>query len=349
MKKLLFSALILFLIGLNAVHLYAQTASTSDNLVAQPVPDRTVVYNVSDPGVSKPITWGLDLAWLSEGNLRRGVDFMGSDVVDVVRSSFMPTDPLVGDTALSGEALTNTNYRISLINTWLDPSTQVVLNSDHPSIDPSFDPSNPDQSVNWAKLIEVTKNMHEAAGRTVVTVSPFNEPDYSVTGQGTIDDFYDIVVELNNNPEFNNVRISGGNTLNNDEALNWYSYLNPAGLTEGNTHQLAGDFNHYADFYTAVRASGDYATADELHNVMEAMVGVEYGMQTGIWWGTAEYARGEFCKASRPGGARLGYAEHRPNWTAASVYRAPDNKIQAFVGSSRTSGNNYQLQICIYR
>jgi hypothetical protein len=65
---------------------------------------------------------------------------------------------------------------------------------------------------------------------------------------------------------------------------------------------------------------------------MEAMVGVEYGLQTGIWWGTAELARGEFVKASD--GMRLGYAEHRPNWTAASVYRGTDGKVQAFGGTS---------------
>ena len=29
-------------------------------------------------------------------------------------------------------------------------------------------------------------------------------------------------------------------------------------------------------------------------------------------------------------------AEHRPNWTAASVYRAPDGKVQAFGGDIRT-------------
>jgi hypothetical protein len=69
---------------------------------------------------------------------------------------------------------------------------------------------------------------------------------------------------------------------------------------------------------------------------MEAMVGVEYGMQTGIWWGTAELARGEFVKASD--GVRLGYAEHRANWTAASVYRNLDGKVQAFGGTSERQG-----------
>lgn len=77
---------------------------------------------------------------------------------------------------------------------------------------------------------------------------------------------------------------------------------------------------------------------DEMHNVMEAMVGLEYGLQTGIWWGSAEYARGEFCKISR-GGERLAYTEHRPNWTAASVYRSKDgSKVQAFGRRFGTSG-----------
>ncbi|WNH10588.1 hypothetical protein [Thalassobellus suaedae] len=47
----------------------AQIASTSDNLVVQPILDRTVSYSVTDIGVFKPIIWGLDLAWLSKGNI----------------------------------------------------------------------------------------------------------------------------------------------------------------------------------------------------------------------------------------------------------------------------------------
>jgi hypothetical protein len=331
----------MFLIGSGISSVKAQTASTSDVLVTQPLPDRMVNYNLAESGVEKPIIWGLDLAWLDSVNIIRGTRFMGKDVVDVIRSSFMPTDPIVNG-ELTGDALTNTNLRINIINTYLNPETQVVLNSDWPKLDPMFDPSNPDQAKNWAELLDVTRAMHVAAGRTVITVSPFNEPDdngaWKETLQGTIDDFKEIVDSLSNNSNFDNIRISGGNTLNDDNALEWYNYIDPAGLEEGNTHQLAGDFDHYADFYTAVRANGDHATNDELHNVMEAMVGVEYGMQTGIWWGTAEYARGEFCKASRPGGTRLGYAEDRPNWTAASVYRAPDGKVQAFGGVSERQG-----------
>ena len=340
MKKCVFSVTILLLTGFGIIQMNAQTTSASNNLVAQPIPDRTVSYSVSDAGVSKPINWGLDLAWLDEGNIRRGVAFMGADRVDVVRSSFTPTAPLVnGD--LQAAELATLNQRLNIINTWLGSNTQVVLNCDHPSVDPWF----AGNAVNWAQLIDVTTRRHQEAGRTVITVSPFNEPDYTATGQGTVTDFYNIAGELRKNSRFNNIRISGGNTLNTDQALVWYNQLKDR-LDEGNTHQLAGSFDNYASFYQTVRANGDHATNDELHNVMEAMVGVEYGLQTGIWWGTAELARGEFVKASD--GMRLGYTEHRPNWTAASVHRGPDGKVQAF-GHFRTASRHNHLSLCLKR
>jgi hypothetical protein len=51
-----------------------------------------------------------------------------------------------------------------------------------------------------------------------------------------------------------------------------------------------------------------------MHNVAEAMIGLEDGMTVGIWWGFDSRARGEFCDISRHG-RRLAYAEHRSSWT----------------------------------
>ncbi len=325
MKISKITVLILLSVGLQIAQIQAQTTSVSNYLVAQPVPDRTVNYCVSDSGVSKPITWGLDLAWLSKENIQRGIAFMGADRVDIVRASFTPTAPLVnGD--LQASQLATLNQRLAIIDL-LGTNTVVMLNDDNPSVDASFK-ANP---VNWALLMDVTTRRVQEHGRKVVSIAPFNEPDNTGTGQGTTTDFYNIAVELRKNSRFDSIRISGGNTLNTDAALTWYNPLKSK-LDEGNTHQLAGSFDNYANFFTTVRADGKHATNDELHNVMEAMVGVEYGLQTGIWWGTAELARGEFVKASD--GKRLGYAEHRPNWTAASVYRGTDGKVQAFGGTS---------------
>lgn len=325
MKETTIIIIILLLYGIGIPQICAQTTSASSNLVAQAIPDRTVSYSVKDLGVFKPIIWGLDLAWLSESNVKRGLAFMGSDQVDLIRSSFTPTAPLVNNQLQAAE-LNTLNQRLNIIDL-LGSHTKVVLNCDHPSVNSWFKGN----ASNWAQLIEVTTRLHEAHGRTVVTVSPFNEPDYSATGQGNVTDFYSIIGVLRSNSYFDNIRISGGNTLNCDQALPWYNQLKDR-LDEGNTHQLAGSFDNYAGFYQTVRANGDHATNDELHNVMEAMVGSEYGMQSGIWWGTAELARGEFVKATD--GVRLGYAEHRPNWTAASVYRHVNGKVQAFGGTS---------------
>lgn len=327
MKKTIIKSVVLLILAISCMQIKAQVQSASDNMVAHPFSDRTLFYDVTDEGEALPITWGLDLAWLSESNIRRGIAFMGIDNVDIIRSSFMPTEPLV-DGHLQGDALKNTLLRISIIKNNLGSNAgDVVLNSDHPTVHSYFYGN----AVNWAALIDETRSLHEASGLNVVAVSPFNEPDYSATGQGNIEDFYNIAGELKNNANFDDIRISGGNTLNTDQASYWYNYLKSR-LDEGNTHQLAGSFDNYAAFFQEVRVNGDHATNDELHNVMEAMVGVEYGMQTGIWWGTAELARGEFCKASN--GVRLAYAEHRPNWTAASVYKGTDGRLQAFGGTS---------------
>jgi hypothetical protein len=325
MIKAILLPIIPLLLGFNITQINAQTASASDNMVAQPIPDRTVIYNLLDTGVSKPIIWGLDLAWLSQENVRRGMAFMGTDRVDVIRSSFMPTDSLInGD--LKPAELNELNQRLAIIDL-LGPNTKVALNCHHPSVAAWYKGN----AVHWAQMMDATTKRVQDHGRKVVSIAPFNEPDNTSVGQGTVTDFYNIAVELRKNSRFDSIRISGGNTLNTDQALVWYNPLKVQ-LNEGNTHQLAGTFLNYANFYKAVRTNGHHATNDELHNVMEAMVGVEYGLQTGIWWGTAEFARGEFVKASD--GRRLGYAEHRTNWTAASVYRGLEGKVQAFGGTS---------------
>lgn len=312
-------------LGTGFSSLSAQTNAASDQITAQLAADRIVPFRLSEQGVVRPVEWGLDTAWEDEGNIRRGQGFM--ETVDIVRVSFRPTDPIV-DGDLGADQKEHIQTRLGLLG-FVSPKPKLAINSDHPKIDDSYKGN----AQAWAQMMDLHTRYFQDAGYEVISVAPFNEPDYTYTGQGTREDFYKIAVELRANPRFKNIRICGGNTLNCDEALPWYNYLKEQ-LDEGNTHQLAGEFNGYAAFYETVRKDGKMAMNDEMHNVMEAMVGLEYGLQTGIWWGSAEYARGEFCKISR-GGERLAYTEHRPNWTAASVYRSKDgSKVQAFGGVS---------------
>jgi len=310
--------------------------------------DNVVLFNTADPGEHKAVDlWGFDTAWLSEANIARGVNFTGKERTDVIRFSFTGDTPLVdtnGDGRnddLTGAGLDEFNQRMALVNTYTDAHTALYLNNDtdNGTSNPYLGSGGVDP-YKWAELIAVTAQKCQLAGRKVLSVAPFNEPDNG-TWQGNVSRFGDVAWQLRwsgafpafsySAPDF--IRIMGGNTLNNDQAASWYDTLNGWGyVEEGNTHQLAGSFGTYADFHSHVKANGDLATNDELHNVMEAMVGAEYGMDVGIWWGTAQRARGEFVKASD--GMRLAYAENRPNWTAASVYRAPSGKVEAFVGES---------------
>lgn len=296
--------------------------------------DRELFFDTTDPGVDKSIpTWGLDTAWLNEDNVRRGVIFMGQPQVDVVRVSFTGDWPLAaGDLGVDAQA--EFDARMAIVDNHTEADTALYLNNDTGTADPSFIAGAGVDAAAWAELIDVTRQKCEDEGRTVVSVAPFNEPDFA-TWQGDVNRFGDVCWQLRNPyaADFSGIRLMGGNTLNNGVAAGWYDPLDGWGyLEEGNTHQLAGDFDSYATFFQTVAGNGDVGCNDELHNVMEAMVGAEYGMDAAIWWGPAEYARGEFVKASD--GDRLAYAEHRPNWTAASVYRAPDSRVQAFVGES---------------
>jgi hypothetical protein len=190
----------------------------------------------------------------------------------------------------------------------------------------------------WTKnIIENVKWIEANTSHKVVALSPFNEPDYG-WGQGSKGDFKDIAQKLQADDATKDIPISAGNTLNDDQASTWYNYMKPY-VGWGNTHQLAGTFANFASFWQEVVSDGNYPYSDELHNVGEAMIGANYGMKAGIWWGFDSRARGEFCHISNHG-SRLAYAEYRDAWTAASVYRDDETgAVKAFLGGSERQAN----------
>ena len=337
-----------------------QTASASDYLKANKQTDATLVFNTNDGGVKTPVVWGLDTAWPDEWNIIRGTTFIGKEQLGTGRVSFQPSDLIGEDGQLSEDQKKDLDNRLRLIG--LSGVKNIALNCDHEVLcdneEQNFESTEAWEAwkvkaaqhrknykgkpAEWVKLFKATVDYCRAKGFNVVSIAPFNEADYTAWNQGTMANFKEICRLTQADPYFEGIRISGGNTLNCDEALKWYNGLSPY-INEGNTHQLAGSFDNYAKFFTTVRSNGHYATADELHNVMEAMVGVEYGMQSGIWWGFDGRARGEYCKATF--GERLAYGEDRPHWTAASVYRLPDGRVQAFGGTSERQSNNSSYRI----
>ena len=352
MKKHLLPYITLLCVALQA-NAQETVASANDYLNANKQTDATLVFTTNDEGVKTPVLWGLDTAWPDEWNIRRGTTYIGKSNLGVCRVSFQPSDLIGEDGQLSDEQKAALDNRLRLVG--FTGVKDLALNCDHEVLCDGDDDTEEwkqkaaqhrknykGKPAEWVKLFKATVDYCRAKGFNVVSIAPFNEADYTAWNQGTMANFKEICRLTQADPYFEGIRISGGNTLNCDEALKWYNGLSPY-INEGNTHQLAGSFDNYAKFFTTVRNNGHYATADELHNVMEAMVGVEYGMQTGIWWGFDGRARGEFCRATF--GDRLVYGEDRAHWTSASVYRMPDGRIQAFGGTSERQANNSSYRI----
>lgn len=317
-----------------AVLLSVTFAITAKGQVAEKA-DVTVSFDLSQEGYRFQPTWGLDQAWISEQNMRKGINHMGRENVGIGRSCFRMKNALVNDSVLPYDATNYLRRRANILKLASD-SLPLVLTADQEAGSDTYFVVNKSADVNhWAANINSHVHwMQQNTKHPIVGVSPFNEPDYWAVEEGATEAKQVQVAKIlrEQYPRMDSVNIVGGNTLNDDKALSWYT-TGKQYYDWGNTHQLAGSFANFANFFQQLQKDGKVGYADEMHNVGEAMVGLEYGMTVGIWWGFDSRARGEFCDISRHG-ERLAYGEHRNNWTAASVYRHDDGRVKAFIGSS---------------
>ena len=214
----------------------AQVISTSSGIKAVGVTDNTVSFNLSDAGESKPLEWGLDLAWLDEGNFRRGLLFAGKDLIDVVRVSFRPSHSNM-DGTLSQQQDSFLTVRANLVKTYCKSGVTVNINDDHGVVGDVFQCNSYGSSAQnacaaeWAKCIDVHRSAYQARGITVESVSPINETDYNYHGQISNNEsirlsiFSKICALLVNDYGYLDlgIHLVGGNTLNNDRALEYWN------------------------------------------------------------------------------------------------------------------------------
>lgn len=289
--------------------------------------DHTVLFSPSAAGVNAAITnWGLDTCWANYDNMLRGLIYMGTNNVNLVRVGFFVDAPLTNNDVTPGDkssmqtcanlaamATAATHWDMNLnssVNAWYQSGANLVY---------------PDR---WAAAIEACQRYYN---RTIWSVEGFNEPDYTPNNEGSAQNLYDIFGYLQTSTNFPGTLMSGPSTLDDDVAQSWFSSIS-ARASIATTHCLAGSASSYVNFLQNAGDSGVLRMDPELHNTVEAIIGANYGLKGGIWWGTAELARGNFVKACQ--GQRLGYAEDLAKWTAAAVYRGTNGAVQAFVGAS---------------
>ena len=287
----------------------------------------TVSFNTAGSGVSAAITnWGLDTCWASFDNMQRGLIFMGTNNVTIVRVGFTVDSPLTNnDISPADKSALQTCSNLASMAT---AATKWDMNLLFP-VDAWY--QNGGGTVytdRWASAMMACQRYYK---KTMWMVEPFNEPDYSSWGEGSQQNLRNIEAYLPTTTNFAGALMAGGSTLNDDYASSWFNAISPRAAIS-TTHCLAGSASSYVGFLQAVTASNAVPFNPELHNVMEAILGANYGLAGGIWWGTAELARGSFVKACQ--GQRLGYADDWAKWTAAAVYRGTNGAVQAFVGGS---------------
>jgi hypothetical protein len=344
------------LLGSTTAFAQEQRPSSSMYLPAWQKADVSIPFSITAEGKRFEPTWGVDLAWISEQNVMKGVNHMLKENVGIGRSAFRYTKELTNDSALASADLQYLRQRNTIFNK-ISTTLPIVLTADQEAVSPNeergvtgppeyFVKNKVANNDHWAAMINSHVHwLQQNTKHPVVGISPFNEGDFWTTEEGaTPTKQYQVAKLLKENyPRCADIAMVGGNTLNDDKALAWYT-PGKQYYDWGNTHQLAGSFDNFAKFYQQVAKDGKVGYADEMHNVAEAMVGLEYGMTVGIWWGFDSRARGEFCQISRTG-TRLAYGEHRNNWTAASVWRHDDGRVKAFIGSSERQAvtTSYQL------
>jgi hypothetical protein len=244
------------------------------------------------------------------------------------RGSYQMNTPLVGDTALTTSQTTMLANRTRVIisseamshraqrrsgRRFLDLYQFLLLLQQHR------------QSRAMARLIDATVAWMQTNYplHRIVAVSPFNDPTTYI-GTRYAANFKEIAKRLKENYPSSRISPSrAGNTLNNDNALAWYNGVKPY-VTLGATpiswqgrlqlRQLLAAGCSRRQLPLRRRASQHRRSHDrcQLWHESRYMVGLR---QQGAW---------QFCQISNHG-SQIAYAENRPAWSVASVYRNDEN------------------------
>jgi hypothetical protein len=320
----------------NLFHDYLLTTITAlfllFSLVDVQAQAQTVLFTVTDPGVSRSITnWGMGVVGGTDV-IESGLIYMGSNQISVIEIPFTLKDPLTnGDISASSKAEIASFLEIADVAgskpLALSSGTGDGVNSYYITGGNRVNPTL------WAENMVATKNY--LTNRTVALAQPFNEPDYAPWNQGSAQDLYDIMSILRNSTSFSSTPLAGPTTISCDDAVGWYDVIE--GLDSmGTTHCIGGSVNGYVNFIQTVLSNKAVPFNPEMHNLGEAIIGANYGLEGGVWWLDAELARGSFVNACQ--GQQLGYADNWANWTAAAVYRGTNGAVQGFLGGSERMG-----------
>ena len=303
----------------------AQTTS-SDELKKSPWAP-SVSYNLSDNGTEYVVNWGIDTAWLWSWWPLRATNHM-QECVTVGRVTL---DPRVSGNYSTLAA--QQSGRLDEQCSWLSKSGVKKLmllagNASGSAWQVAF-------RTPFVNDIALAVKYLQDKGYEVIAISHFNEPDYGANLAPGPEEMAAVARLLHQNSITKNIPICGPSCLNPDYANSWWNIMQND-IDIGNTHQLAGTFDNFTEFYQKVKNAGKPSAGDELHNINDALIGMNYGnLSLGIWWSDyGGYTRAELGRATMDG-TQIAYKDNRGAWTSAAVFkRKSQNFAEAFLGTS---------------
>ena len=124
---------LLFAVG---VHAQEKRSSSSLYLSAYKKADVSIPFAISAEGKRFSPTWGLDLAWISEQNIKKGINHMGKENVGIGRSAFRYTKELTNDSVLSNDDIKVLRQRSTIFNQ-VSTTLPIVLTADQEAVSPN--------------------------------------------------------------------------------------------------------------------------------------------------------------------------------------------------------------------
>lgn len=292
-----------------------------------------VPFDWNDEGQDfSSVQWGIDTAWLWDWWHLRTVSFM-QDYATIGRITI---DPRTSGSYT--ELSTDQKKRIDDQLSWLSGAKKLKSLFILGGISGQWGSSD---ANTYANDMVLAAQYVISKGYKVVALTPFNEPDYQ--GPYGYDPLNTVAAILKNNATVtaNNIYIAGPSCLSSDASNNWWWAVS-GNFTMGNTHQLGGNAANFANFYQQVANSGKPAAGDEMHTVNDALMGMQYGMDYGIWWSdhnASGYAQAELGRAAQTS-RRIAYSEDRNAFASAAVFKNNTDKDfgEAFAATSERQG-----------
>ncbi|MDO4994280.1 MAG: LamG-like jellyroll fold domain-containing protein, partial [Bacteroidales bacterium] len=327
---------------------FAQQATTSSSAMKAGTWAVRVPYDLGNQGTEYQFIcgqggWRWDFFGLQMRNYS-GSNYSGTPGIHVARVGFTGRWS-ASYTSLSSEQTSELDLELQNIR-WIGSPSEVKVfllsgigNVGDEQGSAGGTPSwNTTQRTNYVDDIVRAVQYVESKGYTIMAVAPFNEPDFETTYTGNASNYSAVAQIMQGRPILAG-KVYGPSTLNSTQAGNWYSTVKN-NINFVNTHQLAGNtFAQYTSFWQTAKNDGKRLIADEMHNVMEAMVCAYYGGEAGTWWGYNGVTRGEYTNILQDG-VQLAYKERPSEWMVATVikYKYQTNRAQACSGSSERQG-----------